>query len=63
MKLKDLKKKEESKPVTVYHYTRQGEVFTTPNAEIAIARRSGEQDIQVETVKDGESSWSTLVIQ
>ena len=41
--------KTEEKPVVVYNYTRSGKQFTTPNAEIAISRANGEEQIQVET--------------
>lgn len=60
--LKDLRRKEEPKPVTVYNYQRDGETFTTPNAEIAIARRNPDIDIQAETHIGEEVQFSTLVI-
>lgn len=48
--------------ITIYHYHRGKDVFTTPNVEIAISRRGDIKDIHVETIVDGESEWSKLVI-
>jgi hypothetical protein len=52
----------EEKSIVVYHYKRDKETFTTPNVEIAISRRNVEYDINVETIKNGNSHWSTLAI-
>ena len=54
--------KVEEKKVVVYNYHRSGKVYTTPNAEIAIARKNGEESIQVETHIGDEISHSTLAI-
>lgn len=52
----------EEKAIVVYHYHRGKDIFTTPNVEIAIARRGDIKKIHVETVKDGESEWSVLAL-
>ena len=52
----------EERKIIVYHYKREKDLFTTPNVEIAISRRIGKTDIHVETVINGESEWSTLVV-
>lgn len=62
MKLDDLKKKEEPREVTVYNYLSDGKVCTTPNVEIAIARRQGDAHIQVEKHLGEQINHSTLVI-
>ena len=52
----------EEKKIVVYHYTRGKDTFTTPNVEIAISRRSGDEDIQVETIQGEETHMSVLVL-
>jgi len=63
MQLTDLKTKETPKPVSLYNYHRLGEHFTTPNAEIAIARRADDSPIQVETHIGSKVEHSVLVLE
>jgi len=52
----------EERKIIVYHYKREKDLFTTPNVEIAISRRSGDEDIQVETIQGEETHMSVLVL-
>jgi hypothetical protein len=54
--------KPEEKKAVVYNYHRSGKVYTTPNAEIAIARMNGEEPIQVETHIGADVVHSVLAI-
>jgi len=55
-------KTDELKPVVVYNYLNEGKVCTTPNVEIAISRRQGDEHIQVETHIGEDVNYSTLVL-
>jgi len=52
----------DDKKIVVYNYKRGKDTFTTPNVEIAINRRGGEEDIQVETRLGDDVQMSTLII-
>ena len=47
---------------TMYHYMKDGRKCSTPNVEIAIARRDDDTEIKVEARVDDEVKHSTLVL-
>ena len=49
----------ENKEIIVYHYQRNGKIYTTPSLQIAVARKD-EDGIKIETVCNGESEFSNL---
>ena len=46
----------------IYNYKVDGRTCSTPNVEIAIKRRDEDSTIQVETIINGVSEMSTLVL-